>query len=62
MELESEIPSNGNPDSDKKQHALEDVGEHFSVARERIRWIGAKALRKLKHPSRSRKLRSFLDN
>src|SRR5882762_7959123 len=43
-------------------HTLEEVGQQFSVARERIRQIEAKALRKLKHPSRSRKLRSFLDN
>ncbi len=43
-------------------HTLEDVGQQFSVTRERIRQIEAKALRKLKHPSRSRKLRSFLDN
>jgi len=42
-------------------HALEEVGQQFSVTRERIRQIEAKALRKLKHPSRSRKLRSFLD-
>ncbi len=41
---------------------LEGVGQQFSVTRERIRQIEAKALRKLKHPSRSRKLRSFLDN
>lgn len=43
-------------------HTLEEVGQQFSVTRERIRQIEAKALRKLKHPSRSRKLRSFLDN
>ena len=42
-------------------HTLEEVGQQFSVTRERIRQIEAKALRKLKHPSRSRKLRSFLD-
>ncbi len=42
-------------------HTLEEVGQQFSVTRERIRQIAAKALRKLKHPSRSRKLRSFLD-
>ncbi len=41
---------------------LEEVGQQFSVTRERIRQIEAKALRKLKHPSRSRKLRSFLDS
>ena len=43
-------------------HTLEEVGQQFSVTRERIRQIEAKALRKLKHPSRSRTLRSFLDN
>ena len=43
-------------------HTLEEVGQQFSVTRERIRQIEAKALRKLKHPSRSRQLRSFLDN
>lgn len=44
-------------------HTLEEVGQQFSVTRESIRQIEAKALRKLKHPSRSRKLRSsFLDN
>ena len=45
-----------------KDHTLEEVGQKFSVTRERIRQIEAKALRKLKHPSRSRILRSFLDN
>jgi RNA polymerase primary sigma factor len=45
-----------------KDHTLEEVGLQFSVTRERIRQIEAKALRKLKHPSRSRMLRSFLDN
>src|SRR5205809_356478 len=45
-----------------KDHTLEEVGQQFSVTRERIRQIEAKALRKLKHPSRSRSLRSFLDN
>ena len=45
-----------------KDHTLEEVGIQFSVTRERIRQIEAKALRKLKHPSRSRELRSFLDN
>ena len=43
-------------------HTLEEVGKQFDVTRERIRQIEAKALRKLKHPSRSRKLRSFLDD
>src|SRR5499433_1359621 len=45
-----------------KDHTLEEVGQRFSVTRERIRQIEAKALRKLRHPSRSRILRSFLDN
>jgi len=45
-----------------KDHTLQEVGQQFSVTRERIRQIEAKALRKLKHPSRSRILRSFLDN
>ena len=43
-------------------HTLEEVGLQFSVTRERIRQIEAKALRKLKHPTRSRKLRSFLED
>jgi RNA polymerase primary sigma factor len=43
-------------------HTLEEVGKTFSVTRERIRQIEAKALRKLKHPGRSQILRSFLDN
>ena len=43
-------------------HTLEEVGQQFSVTQERIRQIEAKALRKLKHPSQSRKLRSFLDH
>jgi RNA polymerase primary sigma factor len=43
-------------------HTLEEVGQQFSVTRERIRQIEAKALRKLRHPSRSRELRSFLDS
>jgi DNA-directed RNA polymerase sigma subunit (sigma70/sigma32) len=47
----------GDPD-----HTLEEVGQQFSVTRERIRQIEAKALRKLKHPSRSSALRSFLNN
>ena len=42
-------------------HTLEEVGQQFLVTRERIRQIEAKALRKLKHPSRSRELRSFLE-
>jgi len=46
----------------KTDNTLEEVGQQFAVTRERIRQIEAKALRKLKHPSRSRKLRSFLDN
>jgi RNA polymerase primary sigma factor len=45
-----------------KDHTLEEVGKQFSVTRERIRQIEAKALRKLKHPSRSRVLRSFLEH
>jgi RNA polymerase primary sigma factor len=43
-------------------HTLEEVGQQFSVTRERIRQIEAKAIRKLRHPSRSRELRSFLDS
>jgi RNA polymerase primary sigma factor len=43
-------------------HTLEEVSQQFSLTRERIRQIEAKAIRKLKHPSRSRELRSFLDN
>jgi RNA polymerase primary sigma factor len=43
-------------------HTLEEVGKRFSLTRERIRQIEARALRKLKHPSRSRVLRSFLDS
>src|SRR5277367_340984 len=46
----------------KTAHGLEEVGQQFSLTRERIRQIEAKAQRNLKHPSRSRKLRSFLDN
>ena len=44
-----------------REHTLEEVGQHFAVTRERIRQIEAKALRKLRHPSRSRKLRAFLE-
>lgn len=47
---------------DGNEHTLEEVGQQFKVTRERIRQIEAKALRKLKHPTRSKKLRSFLDN
>ena len=46
---------------DGSEHTLEEVGQSFAVTRERIRQIEAKALRKLRHPSRSRKLREFLD-
>jgi DNA-directed RNA polymerase sigma subunit (sigma70/sigma32) len=48
--------------SGQTDNTLEEVGQQFSVTRERIRQIEAKALRKLKHPSRSRMLRTFLDN
>jgi RNA polymerase primary sigma factor len=47
---------------DGNEHTLEEVGQQFKVTRERIRQIEAKALRKLKHPTRSRKLKSFTDN
>ncbi|TAN02647.1 MAG: RNA polymerase sigma factor RpoD [Rhodanobacteraceae bacterium] len=47
---------------DGSEHTLEEVGQSFAVTRERIRQIEAKALRKLRHPSRSRKLRAFVDN
>ena len=46
---------------DGSEHTLEEVGQSFAVTRERIRQIKAKALRKLRHPSRSRKLRAFLE-
>ena len=47
--------------NDKPKLTLENIGQHFSVTRERIRQIEAKALRKLKHPSRSKQLKSFLE-
>ncbi len=47
--------------NNSSEHTLEEVGQHFAVTRERIRQIEAKALRKLRHPSRSRKLRAFLE-
>ncbi|MCC7153995.1 MAG: sigma-70 family RNA polymerase sigma factor, partial [Bryobacterales bacterium] len=47
---------------DGSEHTLEEVGHHFAVTRERIRQIEAKALRKLRHPSRSHRLKAFLEN
>jgi RNA polymerase primary sigma factor len=47
---------------EKYDHTLEEVGQDFSVTRERIRQIEAKSLRKLRHPSRSKRLKSFVDN
>jgi RNA polymerase primary sigma factor len=47
--------------STSSEHTLEEVGQHFAVTRERIRQIEAKALRKLRHPSRSRRLKAFLE-
>ena len=46
---------------EKSDHTLEEVGQNFDVTRERIRQIEAKALRKLRHPSRSKRLRGFMD-
>jgi len=48
-------------EGDGTPHTLEEVGRHFRVTRERFRQIEAKALKKLRHPSKSRKLREFLD-
>ena len=47
---------------DGSEHTLEEVGQSFQVTRERIRQIEAKALRKLRHPSRSKRLKSFVEN
>jgi RNA polymerase primary sigma factor len=47
---------------DGSEHTLEEVGQSFAVTRERIRQIEAKALRKLRHPSRSKRLKSFVEN
>jgi RNA polymerase primary sigma factor len=47
---------------DGSEHTLEEVGQNFQVTRERIRQIEAKALRKLRHPSRSRRLKAFVDD
>ena len=49
------------PIGEGNEHTLEEVGQNFAVTRERIRQIEAKALRKLRHPSRSRKLKAFLE-
>ena len=57
-----DVDARGRQLTSRNDRTLEEVGQQFSVIRERIRQIEAKALRKLKHPSRSRKLRSFLDN
>jgi RNA polymerase primary sigma factor len=48
--------------NDDSEHTLEEVGQDFAVTRERIRQIEAKALNKLRHPTRSRKLRTFLES
>lgn len=59
------IPKEGDPDYDgieARPHTLEEVGKEFNVTRERIRQIEAKAIRKLKHPSKSKKLKDFINN